>query len=129
MQIDVLEPGPIADLLGRQPLAGDRPGDLAVPRREPDALAEQHLRGDAADRRHREQAGVVDVRDREPDLVDVTDEREGRRIAPTRRRDARETRAERVGRNRREATGGLAPEPRGRFLVTRRAVGFEQGGE
>ena len=49
-------------------------------RRELDALADEHLRVPAADADEAQEPGVLDVRDDEPDLVDVPDDRDGRAV-------------------------------------------------
>src|SRR5207244_13552427 len=65
------------------------------------------------DRGEEREAVLVDVRDREPDLVDVPDDREERAVAAS---DARDRRAEAVGRDLREGRGCVAPNARGLVL-------------
>ena len=91
----MLEPRPVADLLRRDALARRsrrRRGRRASRTRSrwPASVSAR----DAAERREREQPVVLDVRDRDADLVDVADERERRRALAG--ADARERRAERV---------------------------------
>ena len=55
-----------------------------------DPLADQDLRVPAADRREPDEALLVDVGDREPDLVDVADDRDQRlRVLARHPRDRR----------------------------------------
>ena len=84
--------GAVATLLRLQPLPGDRSRGRCPSRVEQlDALADQRLRRDAAERGEREQPVLLDVRHRDPDLVDVTDERERRRAVGTASAPARTT--------------------------------------
>ena len=66
-----------------------------------------------------EQPVLLDVRDRDADLVDVADDRKRRRTLPG--ADARKRRAERVGGHLREPRGRFPPDPGRLLLVTRRA--------
>src|SRR4029079_6218483 len=74
--------------------------------------------------REREQAALLDVRDRDADLVDVADERQRRRAVP--RAHAGERRADRVRGHLGEFGRRLAPDARGLLLVTRRARSVQE---
>ena len=95
-------------------LAADDAGHHAVAGPDLDPLADQDLRIPAADRREVEKALLVDVGDREPDLVDVADDRQqwvGLADANDRRSDpVRVQIAER---------GGVAPGGRSLDLIAR----------
>ena len=95
-------------------LAADHPGDDAVAGLHLDPLADQDLRVPAADRQEPGEALLVDVGDRQPDLVDVADDRDQRPVAGA--GDAGDRGADPVGlelgeRRRRRATPA-PPAPR-----------------
>ncbi len=124
VQVGELRPRPVADALGRDPLARDGGRDAPVPRHQLEALPDQHLRRDAADGREGEQTALLDVGDGEADLVDVTHQREGRRTL--RGAHARERRAHGVRSHVGELRRGVAPDSRGLFLVARRPRRVQQ---
>ena len=110
--------------LPRPSLLADRAGHAAVACHHLDALRQQHLRQPAADAAEVQEALVVDVRHREPDLVDVTDERERRAAGGP--ADTRDRGAERVGRDLGEALRGTTPDRRRLGLVAGRPGRGEQ---
>jgi anthranilate/para-aminobenzoate synthase component I len=84
----------------------------------------ERLGRDPAERRVREQPVLLDVRDRDADLVDVADDRERRAVVAG--ADAREGGAERIGGDLRETRRRLAPHTRGLLLVPGRAGRLEK---
>ena len=94
-------------------------GHPALARDELHALAHEDLRVPAADVREPQEAVVVDVHDRQADLVDVADDGEQRPVAGA--LDAGHRRAHHVAADLREPVRGLAPDLRRRALVAGRA--------
>jgi hypothetical protein len=60
--------------------ARDDPANLPGPGHDSDALTDDHLRAETSDAPDREKALLVDVRDDQPDLVDVPQHGQGWRI-------------------------------------------------
>ena len=104
-------------------LAADHPGDEAVAGLHLDPLADQDLRVPAADRQEPRVALLVDVGDRQPDLVDVADDRDQRPVAGA--GHAGDRGADPVGLELRER-GGVAPHLRRRRLVSRGRRGAQE---
>src|SRR5439155_581867 len=89
------------------------------------ARADEDLRVPAADAGEPEHAVVVDVRDDQPDLVDVADDR-GQRAAVTALHDGDARAHEIAAHVRAEALRRLAPDARRGLLVARRSRGGQQ---
>src|SRR4051812_45415406 len=125
MEIGMLERLPVTATLlaGEPPPAGDAGDDpLAADEQQP--LADHLLRVEAAEHAEREQTVLADVGDRDPDLVDVADDHEGRSALPC--PHAGERAPERVARHRCEGSGRLAPDGRGGPLMPRGPDGGEE---
>ena len=103
----------------------------AVPGEHVDALADHHLRVEAADRTHGGDAVVAEVRDDDADLVDVADDRERR--TSSRARHAHPRAAEDVGRDLADGRCGFPPHGRDGVLLPggtrRRQQALEQLGK
>ena len=91
--------------LARSTTPGSSP---SFARHDHDRCAAQHLGDPTADGAEEDVAALVDVRDDQPDLVDVPDDREQRPASPV-PAHARDRGAERVARHLRERRRRLAP--------------------
>jgi hypothetical protein len=109
-------------------LLADHAFDGTVARIDHDALADEHLRVPAADLPEPQKAVVVDVRDDQADLVDVTHHEQApcRAACAFSPRDERQRRTDRIDVDLREAGGRRAPHADGRGLVARRAPRLQQ---
>jgi hypothetical protein len=117
----------LAGLRALAPLAADHAGNGAASGEELEPLSQQDIRPRAADREKGNKPVLVDVRDQQPDLVDVAEQREQRPAA--RSWDPRDRRAQRVARHLGEPRRGLTPDGSGRRLVAGRAGRGEQPAE
>ncbi len=109
-------------------LLADHARDRSVARVEHDPLADEDLRIPAADLAEPQVAVVVDVRDDQPDLVDVAHHEQPPRrvVVAVGGGNERQRRADDIGADLRELAGGLAPHIRRRALVAGRAARGEQ---
>jgi hypothetical protein len=139
LRADVEEEVLVLDRLALLPAAAaelvqarrDHTRERPLAREHVDPLADHRVRVEAADRSHRGDAVVAEVRDDDADLVDVPDDGEGRPAGGPGHADPRA--AEDVGRDLADGRGGLAPHLRRGALLTgrsgRRQQPFEQLGK
>ena len=130
VDVEVLDIGDLLSLLLLEQVDGllaDDARQVTVAGDDLDALADEDLPVPAADAREVQVALVVDVRDDEADLVDVSDERETRAVADG--GDARPRGAECVAADLGEAPRRLPPHAGRCALVARGTGGGEQGAE
>jgi hypothetical protein len=109
-------------------LLADDAHDGVAARVEDDTLTDEDLRVPAADGAEPQVSVVADVRDDQPDLVDVAhDQQPARRgVVAVFGRDERERRADEVDARLRELARRVAPHPRGSGLITRRSTREQQ---
>jgi len=108
-------------------LARDHADDLTAARVQPDPLADQHARVPPAHLAEAEVTVLVDMRDVQADLVDVTDDCQTRTTRGP--RHARIRRPDVVGPDLRELRAVLPPHARGRGFVAGRTGGGQQAGQ
>jgi hypothetical protein len=126
VEVEIVEADRLAVLAGLPLLLACRDDARQPPvaGQDLDALAEQHVRVEAAERADGELPIVARVRDDERDLVDVADDCEQR---PARRAgDAHPRRAEHVGVNLSERACLLAPDGGSELFLPRRPGGGEE---